>query len=1198
MATSRENKKDKREKKGGENPLADIQDEVKNSPFNFMDEKIRISKILDPEQRKTEEIKLVMKMLASSVGEASAKKIKEYADRIKNNIEPEEKVKQGLGPAFIKGIDDLLAIYNKENQSNTETEKAIEEGENNVAEIVSKIEADQEKGLNKAEILGDEEGKESLEKELAPFTEEKNQTIEKLNKNIEEIKEVDEVKTESTTETPITAKDVMEKLEALEGNLNALKNKNTEEAKELAELQAIESATAVESSSTEKQPTKAEILKKLEEAEKRQTELGEKIAAKEAELAKIDNKINGVEDEEDNEELKPLSLEEDDEDYEGYDEEDDIEEREPNQENKKKKEIPRINIEEIRALAQQKIELMSIQEGRPLTDKEKHEITQETFLTRKELFNIAQQEKSGRIRKALNATENWWLGLDNQGNKIEQSIGSRASKVALATAITSIGAFMTSDVSRLITRVGVATGVSTIINTALASNKVKEILSGFNSNTNQEDKKLVQKIFNAKNIIGGLSVGTVLAISGPLMAIVAGGGIVSRELVNYYFDKKIPKSQEEIKKLEEGIVKPENSTDNFDINKLLENLNDIEKQKKALADSVRWNSRLKSILNTGVTAGVGFASYEAGAIQNAEEDSWLKRFAKWRPFGKSETPEDMTIDKKQPDVAENKPAVTKTEEVAETKTGTNTEVNENATNTIKATEETTNTEEVAENAPKANNALERMNQANTNLEKSVGNLTKTVANISNAESAPEAPTANTIEDKINIPKEAIIDGKDRVGITYAFRDQLRANEQLAKSLNIEYSKLDDAKYVATEMKNLAIKLGYMDNEGHEIRISEDGVNKVAYVLKVDGNGNPMVEETNIATGEKEIHYQGATFEGKDYEKAYETYSDNKYDYRPRMNLGPDNDPVYPGEVTNMSDNSDPVEMSPENPGAVTDAKNTIDTKLNTEIYNYETVIKSPSWNDFKKDNFLEFINDKNPSYTYSPEEQKIFNFLKADYDKALNKYPGINEYLSNKNVNVEDARKLLHSVNEGGLKAEIIPNTVTDKEISTHDNKEYDYSNNNIEEIRSSNEEFKEIQEVAKSADLKLSQEELKNVQKVFNKNLETIFGKDKSLWNEDKYEHASTYMKLGDETPLSKYLNDINKLGKDYAPENKWVGLQKEQIDHYLMRITIKAEKNGQLELIKPKVDGPDELYQDIKTGKTEVTTRKTVGQKDDLYN
>jgi hypothetical protein len=441
-------------------------------------------------------------------------------------------------------------------------------------------------------------------------------------------------------------------------------------------------------------------------------------------------------------------------------------------------------------------------------------------------------------------------------------------------------------------------------------------------------------------------------------------------------------------------------------------------------------------------------------------------------------------------------------------------------------------------------------------------------------------------DKFNIPKEAIIDGKDRVGITYALRDQLRADEKLAKALNIDSAKLNDAKYVATEMKKLAIKLGYMDERGHEIRVAE--ANKVAYVLSINEDGKAEVSEVEVGTGKViETHCEGDNFEGKNYNKEYEYYEDKKYDYSPKINKinAPidQTPPPYPGAVTDntINDNIDPIEKPP----LPTDAKNT----SNIETYDYENIKKSPEWQKVENMKLKEFfaIGKSN----MSPEQIKIAEYLRSQYAEALAKDGDLKNFILSKqeSITVQGAHEVYNDVINKNYDIKPVDiEVIADKK----------YNSEALEQELKNNQELQEMQQVAKDAGYDISPEELKNAQKAYQENLNTIFGKDKTLWNEGKYQSASKYMKLKDPDPLSKHLNELKKLGRNYEPKDGFLGMKKEQIDHYLMRVTLQAEKSGQLDIIKPKINASDELYQNTKTDKTETIINKKNNPKDDLYN
>ena len=161
----------------------------------------------------------------------------------------------------IKDLSELANIKIEEvidpKQEEIAVVKAIETGEAKVEEIVSEIEADKEKGENKAEILGDKEGKESLAKDLKPIEEEKKVIVEKTQKakraytkKNPEANNQDQ-KTPEVKEQPSIAL-IAEQLDKATQAINKLKEEGKKEAKELANLQALESATTVNTPESQK----------------------------------------------------------------------------------------------------------------------------------------------------------------------------------------------------------------------------------------------------------------------------------------------------------------------------------------------------------------------------------------------------------------------------------------------------------------------------------------------------------------------------------------------------------------------------------------------------------------------------------------------------------------------------------------------------------------------------------------------------------------------------------------------------------------------------------------------------------------------------------------------------------------------------------------------------------------------------------
>src|SRR5690606_12359068 len=87
------------------------------------------------------------------------------------------------------------------------------------------------------------------------------------------------------------------------------------------------------------------------------------------------------------------------------------------------------------------------------------------------------------------------------------------------------------------------------------------------------------------------------------------------------------------------------------------------------------------------------------------------------------------------------------------------------------------------------------------------------------------------------------------GIEHTLIRQIENNPKLAHDLGYtgEDSDTESSRRFA-EVKShvLAIKHGYVDMEGHEVRVSEAG--KVAYELKME-NGEPAINERAAGTGE-------------------------------------------------------------------------------------------------------------------------------------------------------------------------------------------------------------------------------------------------------------------------------------------------------------------------------------------------------------
>ena len=111
------------------------------------------------------------------------------------------------------------------------------------------------------------------------------------------------------------------------------------------------------------------------------------------------------------------------------------------------------------------------------------------------------------------------------------------------------------------------------------------------------------------------------------------------------------------------------------------------------------------------------------------------------------------------------------------------------------------------------------------------------------------------------------------GIEHTFIRQIEHNHELAKELGYK-GDLNDMKalhaFAGHEAHVLAIKEGYVDNAGHEIRINE--ANKIGYEIKME-HGHATINEVSVDGKAMETHHEGDQFGG----------NHNKYEYTKETN---------------------------------------------------------------------------------------------------------------------------------------------------------------------------------------------------------------------------------------------------------------------------------------------------------------------------
>lgn len=454
---------------------------------------------------------------------------------------------------------------------------------------------------------------------------------------------------------------------------------------------------------------------------------------------------------------------------------------------------------------------------------------------------------------------------------------------------------------------------------------------------------------------------------------------------------------------------------------------------------------------------------------------------------------------------------------------------------------------------------------------------------------------NKIDDseKLIVKPEAIIDGDIRKGITYTFRDQLCADEELAKKLGIDSAKLNDPSYVAKITKEIAIKTGYMDNQGHEIRVGKEGVGKIAYVLGVDNEGRIEVKEVEVETGKPmdTPHHEGDKLEKKlesyEYEKIKKTYADIEKAYGENSGIvAPERTPEYEQQLSNSylmgDDNQEYLENNYSNTQA-----NTPDDLSNDEIvapekvntgYTLENYDKYQDWSKIKDLKLKDFLLTAQATDKYGIEGKKFAESLREFYQKALeasnNDEDFANFVRNNPNLNIEEATNLYKDVAKEGDFTDTLKEKYNFYEWKDSLIEKISFSKKQVAEIKSLRKIIQDDDKMEDTLKSKYGKDffkdknfdkfstspEIRSIYSQYEKNIAILSKNNESEWLRIKDQSAKEYMeelKGGDY--LSEYLEKLQSVTK-LTPGSGWLGFGKEEIDEYIMRATMKAKLDGRL--------------------------------------
>ena len=405
-------------------------------------------------------------------------------------------------------------------------------------------------------------------------------------------------------------------------------------------------------------------------------------------------------------------------------------------------------IEEINKTVEEQEKVENIE----FTPEQKQAIATEMFLKAKEDSNDKTIESSGRLKRALTKTGEWWKEVD------KKTAGKAAGKALLLSGVTiGLGAILginTSNFAITALKMGGRGLTAAGLNMAVTSNLINKFLPKKEKNPD-EKKNWLKKEINLSNVASVAGIGFSALLSGGLAVPLIGvGGYAFRRILNGVFDNKIKK---------------------------LENENTEESKTK-----VKNLKLLKSTIGGAaiIAAGLGtMAVYH----HNAEIETKGKQ--------------DIEFEKQQKE--------TKLKEEMERQVK------------LKQQQEQKHLEEL-----KAK-----------------------------------------IEEEIKLKDATVHKGE---GVEHAFIRQIENNQELAKELGFKGDPSDTKvlhEFAGREAHIIAIKEGYADNTGNEVRVAE--ADKIAYEIKIE-DGHILVEEKTVGGEILETHHEGDKFEEKvdKYESSY------------------------------------------------------------------------------------------------------------------------------------------------------------------------------------------------------------------------------------------------------------------------------------------------------------------------------------------
>ena len=264
---------------------------------------------------------------------------------------------------------------------------------------------------------------------------------------------------------------------------------------------------------------------------------------------------------------------------------------------------------------QNQIDAKMTGEWKGASENERAEKARALYVSEKQIFDKEKIERAGIFTKSLHATENWWKNLENKKGGVFWKTAISSSMVGTGIVLGGIATgSLEANVGKIAWRLGSRIGLATGLNSMLASNRMKTIISGLKPKDQADIKKM-------KYVLAGTGIAVSGIMGGWVVAGIAAGGYGVRQILNkidQYGVKKIAEQKMETEK----ILKSADFKDGYDRNKMIENISIFNDAYNKLEKTIRLENRYSAATKYILSTGIGLATLTAmtPSVAHAEND--------------------------------------------------------------------------------------------------------------------------------------------------------------------------------------------------------------------------------------------------------------------------------------------------------------------------------------------------------------------------------------------------------------------------------------------------------------------------------------------------------------------------------------------------------------------------------------------------